>query len=479
MNKILLIPVSVFRERAIPLGIGYIASLLEKNNYKVKVYDPAPYEKIDIVDYIKKFSPDIIGISTMTTSFTAASQIATKIKSNFDIPIVFGGVHPTVTPVETLKNTFIDYVVIGEGEYTFLELLDSLSNGKNLKHIRGLGYKDDKIIINTPRPLIKNLDILPLPARHLFPKWYFGRRLSGTFWMKTADIMTSRGCPYNCVFCSSRALFGRRVRFHSVNYVVDEIEHILNKYKSEMILFADDTFSINEKRAIKICREIRRRKLDFTFYAQLRADTTTDKLVKELVKAGCKRVTIGAESGSQRILNILKKGITPKQTLNSCKIVKKYGLFLYLSFMIGNPTETYEDIEMTRKLAKKSEADELRFFITTPYPGTELYNSLINENPEMKKISYDKFHPGGDNSYPIFKTSIPKDEIVDIQKKLNDEFMKSYVLKIIKNKWFIIDTISLILQKPFILTESAKKLVKTRKFTEFYRVFYDGHKMRR
>lgn len=476
IRRVLLVPVQTMHARAIPMGVAYIAAVLEKNGYVVKVYDPFPGEKSDagMDRFISDFSPDIIGFSTMTPSYAEACRMAGHVKRKFRVPIVFGGVHPTVMPRETLKNDSIDFIAVGEAEYTFLELLGALSDGRSLKNVDGLGYKKrGHVIINKRRKLIENLDELPVPARHLFSGRYFEKRLMLPFWLRSASIFTSRGCPYNCTYCSSKLMFSRRVRFRSVGSVVDEIGHLIKDYKIEYIHFVDDTFAVDEERAIEICREIRRRKLRFFWWVQLRSNTISEKLVMELKKSGCVRVSIGAESGSQRILNVLKKGITPEMTENAFSILRKYRMVTYASFMIGNPTETIADIEMTRRLAHSIKADNIRFFITTPYPGTEMYSDIVKERPEIADTPFEEYHHGGGNATPLIMTGIPPAHLLKIQKQLYDEFMKLSVFELLKNKRFLVDLFIFLFRRPCIVRKAIGNFSESFRAVDFLRSIYN------
>ena len=414
----------------------------------------------------------------MTTTFTRALSIAKEIKALKDIPVVLGGIHATAMPRDVLSNKEIDYVIIGEGEYAFAELAKAIENKSDLAEVNGLGYKNHgKISINKPRGLIENLDALPLPARHLLPKWYFDRwMVMRGHWLKGTNMMSARGCVYNCSYCASKVMFGRRLRFISPNRVVDEIEHLIRHYGIDAITFSDDTFSIDKKGAIEICNEIKRRKLKaIKFRVQLRANTVSDELLKSLKDAGCIQVDIGVESGSQRILDILNKNITVEQVRTAFKLFKKYSLYTCATFMIGNPTETMDDIEMTRNLAREIKADYAQFFITTPYPGTKLYEDIVKTNEAM---SFDKLHHGGDELTSYVDSKVPIKELIELQKKLNEEFLRKAGMKMISPllAW---DTFALILQRPGILKEALLKFKETKRITDIYRIFYEGHDSRK
>ena len=477
--KVLLMQTHYTHSRCVPLSIAYIAAVLEKNKHTVNIYDPPPYEKFNIKDELRRFNPDMVGISCMSATFNRALSIAREIKNfNQDTLVVFGGIHATALPKETISNKEVDYVVIGEGEYTFLELLEALDNKKTINEVNGLCHKKDGCItVNAPRPLMQNLDELPFPARHLFPKWYFmrwmcmrGRYIKGT------NMMSARGCPYDCSYCASKVMFGRNARFISPKKVVDEIEHLVKEHGMKAITFSDDTFSVNEKRAIEMCNEIKKRGLDkIKFRVQLRANTVSENLLKNLKEAGCIQVDVGVESGSQRILNILNKNITTEQARNAFKLFKKYKLNTCATFMIGNPTETLDDIEMTRALAKEINADYTQFFITTPYPGTKLYEDVMKST---SKINIDNLHHGGAELTSYIKSEIPPKKLIMLQKELNEEFLKKAGIKMI-SPLLIADTILLAAQKPRLLKDAMLNAYKTKRVTEAYRILYEGHNFRK
>lgn len=481
--KILLIPTHLIHVRAIPLGLAYCASYLELHNHVVHIYDPPPYKKDTLIEHIRAFKPDIIGISCMTPTFNAACSIAQKIKSVCTIPIVFGGIHPTSVPRETLHNKYIDYIVIGEGEITLTELVHALSQNQDVSSIKGIGYKDgSEIKINPARPLIENLDDVPLPARELFPlNWYFQRFMGiRGKWVKVTNMISSRGCPYNCTYCASKLLFSRKVRFNSPEFVVKEMELLIKQYKLDGVSFSDDTFSINKDRAIGICKEIKKRKLNCIWRVQMRADTIHEDVIEALAKAGCIQVDVGVESGSDRILNILKKGITSDQILNAAHILKKHRMRLCATFMIGNPSETMEDIMLTRSLASKIQADYTQFFITTPYPGTEMYNDICKRSPEIiKNISYDNFRHGGADLVSLVDTQIPRSDIISIQNELNEHFLvKSFFPVLLTNAYFILDMIQLIIQRPSIILKSITIFFKTFNIIDVFRLWYNEQNFR-
>lgn len=468
MKKVLLLAAKMDFARFIPLGIAYIAAYCEREGHSVQVYDELPDSHKSLTDTVKTFQPDVVGISCMTATYTKACQYAREIRSvSPSTPVVFGGVHPTVAVEDTMMNDFLDFVVCGEGEETFSEFLRVYGNGSNYSSIAGLAYKKDgKIFVNPKRNLIKEMDSLPMPARHLFPMDYYIQRWNWPrgYWNKTANMMSSRGCPYDCNFCGSKSMFGRTFRAFSTKKTVDEIEFLVKQYGFECISFSDDTFAINKKRAIEICNEVKRRNMKAVYRFQLRANTCDEDLIKELKDAGCIHIDIGAESGSDKILKQMKKGITVQQTRDAIATIKKYGIHTGVTFIIGSPGETMEDIDATRKLATEIDADYTQFFVMTPYPGTELYDYAKANNLLPDTLTYDFFRHGGANLKPFLNTIIPPEKLIRLREELNSSFADKIAKNYLTQPKFVQDLLSILAREPHLLFKFLKEYLRTFSF---------------
>jgi len=362
----------------IPLGLAYLASFIEKDNHEVKIIDSATlgYKIKDIKNRIEEFNPQLVGVTATTSSIYDAYNVAKLTKSlNPEIKVVAGGPHVTFTAKQTLKECpFIDIVVRGEGEETFKELVNNLEsyteNASSLKKIKGITFKNNGRIEETEsRPFIKNLNEIPFPAYHLLPMDRY--RLEGK---RFSAIMSSRGCPFSCIFCSSSALFGKVWRARSPENVIEEIKLLKNKYRVREIEFLDDTFTLNNKRAGKIAELLIKENLGISWSCSSRVDTINQSLIEKLKKAGCHTIYLGIESGSQKILNIISKGITLTQAEKAVNLVKKVKLNTFGSFIIGIPGETVKTIKKTIDFAKKLSPSFAQFTICTPYPGTKLFD---------------------------------------------------------------------------------------------------------
>jgi radical SAM superfamily enzyme YgiQ (UPF0313 family) len=382
-----------------PLGLLYIAAVLRQSNINVKILDTSFKGSLNEVFYeIEKYSPDVIGIYSMTIDMDYAIKIS-KFAKEKNIISVIGGPHATMLPYETIK--YFDFVVRGEGEFTFLELIKALESKKDLREISGIIFKrNDKVIENKLREPIKNLDSLPFPARELIE---MEKYINLFYWLDEIDInlrgtslITSRGCPYNCAFCQPtlRKLFGERIRFRSVDNVIKEIEILISDYKINALHFYDDTFTFNKKWIREFCNKIKR--YDVLWDCSTRVDQVNKEILKEMYRAGCRKIEFGVESGSQRILNnILRKGITLKQAEKAIKEAKEVGILTYVFFMIGSPTETIEDIKKTIEFINKTKPNEIIISITTLLPGTYLYTFSEQKNIQLRNWREYDYYKGG------------------------------------------------------------------------------------
>jgi len=375
-----------------PLGLGYLASVLRKEGFKVKIIDDA-VEKFGLNKFLNKVkNAFIIGITSTTPTFNAALKYAQKIKSRFpEVFVVLGGVHVTFMPYDALKHEFVDAVCIGEGEYTLKEIAERIERGETLEGIKGLIYKEGgKIIDNGKREPIQDLDSLPFPAYDLMPLDKYtvlGRKL------EHFPIISSRGCPFGCRYCSSSLFMGRKFRARSAKNVVDEVEWLVNEFKAQYVAFSDDTFTLNRKRVEEICREIINRGIEVEWSCSSRVDTINRSLLEKMKRAGCSAIYYGVESASPAILRYYRKKINLDKVKRAVKLTKDLGIITICSFIIGSPYETKEDMKATLKFALKLDPDYAQFSILTPYPGTEIYEEA-KEKGLLLSTNFDDYTAG-------------------------------------------------------------------------------------
>ena len=359
---------------ALPLGLAYLASVLEREGHKVKVLDcpTLEYDLKDLEREIKGFRPQVMGITSTTSTIYDAYKVARLTKEiNPKAVVVIGGPHVSFTAEQTLRECpFIDVVVRGEGETTTEELITCLEEGQPLEEVRGISFrKDEKVVETENRPFIENLDELPFPAYHLLPmdRYKVGRH-------HFANIITSRGCPFSCIFCSSSQLCGKRWRARSPENVIEELKVLKYEYNISEVEFLDDTFTLNSPRAEKICDLMIRENLNLSWSASSRVNTLTQRLANKMRKAGCHTIYLGIESGSQKILDLIQKGTNLVQVERAVEILKGAKINVLGSFIIGIPGETIKSIKKTIKFAKKLNLNFAQFSICTPYPGTKLFD---------------------------------------------------------------------------------------------------------
>jgi anaerobic magnesium-protoporphyrin IX monomethyl ester cyclase len=456
-----------------PLGLLYIAACLKKRGVDVSVEDPNFDDTpINIAKQVLSLKPNIIGLSSTTPQYINALNIALKIKQLSNIPIVFGGVHPTILPKEVLKEKCVDFVVIGEGEETFSELCDALVKNKKLSDVKGIGYKKNgKLLFTGPRKLIENLDSIPFPARHLLPlKWYFAPpRIRGVWTRSTATVMASRGCPYRCIYCGSHLMFGRKVRFRTIHNIIEELKELRRDFKIDSVWFADDTFTINPLWVKEFCRELKKLNWkDFKWACQARVNTINYNLLKIMKSAGCVQLDFGVESGSSKVLKILKKDITPEKVIDAFRITKKAGLLRFASFIIGTPGEKIEDIKMTFNLVKKIKPDYADFFFAVPYPGTELYELAEKRGIFGKGAPFNEWLATKHTDKPIMCTDMSEKELIEWRTRLHNLNLIRNYSNLIKNPSFLFGGLTIIIKGIAGINLGLKRLIKTGKVDSLF-----------
>ena len=363
------------------IGLGYLASYLRSKNCAVEVLD-AKLERLNVSDTLERISsikPDIIGLTAYTQEIIHVANLAKKIKKRYpSIHTVIGGIHATVLPSQTLKEfSSFDFLVFGEGEVTLYELVDALKYDRPLDKIKGLGFrKEGKIYINQSREWNSELDNLPFPAWDLFPQ------------AKHYPILTSRGCPFQCIFCTRP--YGNKVRMRSPKNVVAEFRKVVRKYKPKEIMFCDETFGVDKKRAMTIANMLIEENLAgcIKWAMHSRVDVVDYELLKRLKKAGCFHVGFGVESGNPKILKMGKKGITLEQVRKAVKMAKKLGLKTESYFILGFPYETKKTAWDTINFARKLNTDTTAIAIMIPFPKTEIAGMVERGEGGYKQISY-------------------------------------------------------------------------------------------
>jgi len=366
-----------------PLGLSYVAATLEQSGFKTEILDAnaeflSPEETAErIINSQAKY----IGFTSVTSTIPLVCKVSSLVRARNGNSVIFvGGPHVTFAATETLKDCqAIDIVVRGEGERTASELVKKMEAGEDIAGIKGITFrKGGQIAENPDRELIEDIDDIPLPARHLLPIYLYSPSALdnlGFKGSKYATIITARGCPNKCVFCSSAA-FWKRIRARTPENVVDELAKLVERYGVKHVEFLDDTLILSKERMERICHLILERNLHIKWSCYARINHVTAELVSLMKKSGCKFIQFGVESGNQEILDRVQKNITLEQVRIAAKIVRRAGIKLMCFFMIGLPGDTEETVRQTIEFAKELKPNFALFCITTPFPGTNLYEEL-------------------------------------------------------------------------------------------------------
>lgn len=442
---------SIYRENFTmlpPLGLGYLAAVLAQNDHEVAVVDcisasPMPAEQRpgnmvrigfgndEVIRRVKEFKPDIVGISCCYTEHAdQCYEIAELIKQDYseDVPIVAGGAHPSVRPEEVLDGHKIDFVAVGEGEGIMTDLCDAIEAGRPTDDIQGLLLKngDGGLVGNPQRPRISDLDEIPFPRRDLFPlENYFKRQrlfpndINNRKIPKTS-ILTSRGCPGNCVFCAIRCTWGRKWIGRSPENVVAEIESLVRDYGIQELDFVDDSVSVSRSRLKRICELMIEKGIDIKWTTPngIAIWTLDREMLRLMKRAGCYRLVFGFESGDPETLAFIRKRYGLDHVRDIVKYANRLGFWTVGTFIVGFPYESGKNIQNTSDFAASLGLDLAMFYCATPYPGTDLYDICVKEGIDTAPRLHKRGLP------TLFLTA---DEVDDYRAAATVQFMKSLV----------------------------------------------------
>jgi anaerobic magnesium-protoporphyrin IX monomethyl ester cyclase len=396
-----------------PLGILYLAAVLERKGVEVSVLDQAAKGLTvkETAKWVKAENPDILGFSTFATSGRTAAVISAEVKKeNPNVTVVFGNYYATFNPERVLrKYPSVDIIVRGEGERTVVDLADCLKNKGRLKDVLGISFRNEGEVASTPdSPLIKDLDGLPFPDRSLVGEEYHSVMAGANIApRKFTSIVSSRGCVYRCRFCCCTQFAHNRWRPRSVENTMEELRFLASE-RYKQFIFVDDNFTGNPKNVIRLCREMRREKLDMEWICEGRVDNGSYEMFWETAKAGCKVLYFGIESANQRILDYYNKRITPEQSRTAVRTARKAGADIIVgSFIVGAPDETREEIRNTMEFANRIPIDIPQFNILGVYPGTDIWD----ECEAKGLLKGGEYWETGIAVSEIYPTAVPYSEI--------------------------------------------------------------------
>lgn len=419
------------------LGLAYIGAFLRQNDIDVRIIDSLALclTQEEACEKVKEESPDFIGITVLTQQYTAAVNLARALKNIMKkVPIIFGGIHIFSEHEAIIKEeNSVDFCVRGEGEFTILELINTLRNGGNLSDVRGITYRENgKVVVSLERDFIKNLDELPFPARDILPMELYRGTIALEGGRPFSTILATRGCPFTCHYCELATMW-KTQRRRSVENVLDEIEYLKKAYGIKYLEFVDDLLTVNKKWAIQLCKGMRERGLDdIQWECSGRIGLMDDELLKEMKKANCRCICYGIEFGSQRMLDFVNKKITIKQIYDTINMTNKARIPIKGLFMMGYPTETKKDIEETLKLARRLKLDYLAVSIVTPYPGTQLYK-YCKENGLLRNKGWSNYDIVQLRHEAIALEHVTLEELLEYTIRINREFLMrpSYMLRML------------------------------------------------
>ncbi|MHA1819838.1 MAG: B12-binding domain-containing radical SAM protein [Promethearchaeota archaeon] len=404
-----------FKWRVPLIGLGYISSYISQLGYQTEIFDLVVYPVKDFLRKLRETPPDVIGITGVTEDYYSIKKLLAVIKKiNPNIITVLGGPHASGLPAQTLEEMDdLDFVIYGEGEVAFKELLDEVFGEQKYERVKSLVYRRKKepdlngknininpensdkaeefeIVVNSPQPPITDLDALPFPAwdKYDLTKYTsFSERLLEHY--IELPIITQRGCPFQCVFC--QRVLGQRVRQRSIENIMQEIEYDYEHYKMQRLAIMDETFSLNKKRISSFCRALIKKGYNkkFTWSCFTRVNLIDEDLVKLMKLAGCRLINFGVESGNEFILKKIKKGIKLEDAARAVRLCKKYGIEVHYGIIYGHPFETIETLKDSLRFALKNRPDEITFAILVPFPGTEVREYCKTNYGGLKLIARD------------------------------------------------------------------------------------------
>lgn len=397
-----------------PLGLAYLASVLQRDEHEVHVYVADSFGRSSRIEHpnqrwalgeyintlhqeheawnefsniLQELQPGVVGITAYTRFVASSLKIASLCKKyNPQCKVIIGGTHATIQQPELLESEHVDFLIVGEGENTILQLVKYLDTRNTAYHeIDGLSYRrNGDVVHNKPRMLINNLDEIPIPSRDL---------LMGIENFTSEDmgvIITSRGCPYHCTYCACPKMW-RGVRYRSIDNVIKEIQQVIQQYGTVQFAIYDDTFTINRQRVLEFCKTLIKEKININWTCTTRLDLLDDEQLIMMKKSGCNNVKVGVESGSPEILELMKKKENKDDIRHGATLLRKHGFFWSGYFMMGIPTETKEDILDTLEFMQELKPNFAQMSIFLPLPGTELFSLGLKLGLYKPKMSLDEF----------------------------------------------------------------------------------------
>ncbi len=460
-----------------PQGLLIIATCAREAGHEIQILDPNP-DDTGVMDQIADFAPDLIGYSVLTTQVSRTLELQKQVRKQWpDMVTVAGGIHPTALPEWTLRNLHMDYVVIGEGEITFMEFLTALKTGADPVTLPGMAaIRDDTFVAGSRRPMIPDLDTISIPDHSLIDFTRYLRppgNIRGKFLRRATSIITSRGCPFGCIFCSSHDLFGRKVRRRSIPHIMKEIDQLITDYRVDGLWFLDDTLLEDPDWLLALCGELKKTGLPWGCQAHVRrADETLFRAMRD---AGCAQLEFGVESGSERVLQRLRKGSTPDDARRAFALCRKLGIRTLANFMIGIPDETEEDAEKSLRLAREIRPNHVVVTFTTPLPGSDLYREALEKEwiKETPDFSSDWIIRQTEN--PAVSLTMDPETMKTIRKKFDNAFFWTNIREYFLYPRFVLEIAMHILTHPRQYLPGFKQAIRTGRLSHLVETVWEEY----
>jgi radical SAM superfamily enzyme YgiQ (UPF0313 family) len=467
-----------------PLGILYIAAMLEQQGHELQVFDIDP-DVASCMEQIKAFAPRIIGLGCYTNTYPKARRLTEKLKQEFPQAIfVCGGVHATAKPVETLRELRVDYLVYAEGERSMSRLVQCLESGahEEIASIKGLYYwKDGEITYTGPPELIDELDSIPFPARHLLnfssylapPGMIRGHALD-----RITTIFTSRGCPYPCIYCASHIVQGKKVRRRSALNVIAELEGLVDNYGIRGFYICDDLVTGDRDWMMEFSRQLTAKNLGLRWACQARVDRADEEMLMLMKQAGCIQLDFGVESGSDKTLKTMKKHTRTDVARHTFRLMHKLKMRCCATFIIGFPGETEEDMEETFHLAKEIRADYTAFYFLTPYPGTAIYHMAVQNRWIDPASVADEHFTHRQVSIPIMAIEHSPEKLAAVRRRFQNHFFARNYLRW-HNLRFYASLLGILLRSPRAAAHCLANFFKTLRLDDLVESVFELHQRSR
>lgn len=414
-----------------PVGLAYLAAVLKQKGVPVNIIDAKSLalSHDEVINMVMAEEPEVVGVTVFTTQLRSALNLCREIKELFPSTIVVvGGPHIHFEHESLIRKPFIDFCVRGEGEYALSELIDALANGRSLNKIRGLTFRSgETVVVNSDRPPISGLDVLPFPARELLPENTYKAIIGNGEKKRFAAVTATRGCQFRCRFCSVPRLWPTQRRRSAAN-VLDELERIYAVNEITNIRFTDENLSLNKQWLTTLCQGMIDRGLSdkMAWSCDSRVDTISEDILSKMRKANCRVVFYGIEFGDQSILDFSGKGTTLGQIHRAVEMTRNADILPHGNFMIGYPTENHKTIERTIELARILDLDEATFSIVTPFPGTDLFDYCKNQGL-LKTDNWEEFNMFNPRDGTIRLDAVPGEELMNLYKRARYVFNFKYI----------------------------------------------------